>query len=67
MSIDDVASLRKRIVDLTFGLLLHGLYGAVQLSLIVGSRHVQPNTQRLRECTFYFIQLCPDACLQDEQ
>lgn len=53
-------------VVLTSGLVLLGLRGVVQLPFIVSSGHVQPNTQGLQEHIFYFIQLCPDACLQQK-
>lgn len=55
---------RHRRVDLTFDLGHLGVHGVVQLPLIVSSRHVDPNAQRLQERVLYLIQLCPYPRLQ---
>lgn len=51
--------------DLTLGAALLGLLGVVQLHLVVRSRHVHSNTQRLDEGIFDLIELGPDPGLQD--
>lgn len=53
------------VLTVTFGVFLFLLPGVLQLPLVVGSRHVHADTQRLHERIFYFIQLGPDAGLQD--
>lgn len=50
---------------LTLGAALLGLLGVVQLHLVVRSRHVHSNTQRLDEGIFNLIELGPDPGLRD--
>lgn len=50
---------------LTLSAALLGLLGVVQLHLVVRSRHVHSNTQRLDEGIFNLIELGPDSGLQD--
>lgn len=50
---------------LTFGTALLGLLGVLQLHLVVRSRHVHSNAQRLYEGFFYLIELGPDPGLRD--